>query len=80
MDTLQGEETPVLVFDIIFNCMDEEKPKDQEPLIENIDFYWENGFLVFTENYHLKRGYCCGNGCRHCPYGTRKKSNQDKDR
>jgi hypothetical protein len=37
-------------------------------LQEGIDFYFENGNLVFTEAYHLKRGYCCGNGCRHCPY------------
>lgn len=28
----------------------------------------ERGQLVFTEAYHLKRGYCCGNGCKHCPY------------
>jgi hypothetical protein len=27
-----------------------------------------NGNIVFTESYHLKRGYCCDNGCRHCPY------------
>ena len=25
--------------------------------------------LVFTAQYHLKRGSCCGSGCRHCPYG-----------
>ncbi len=31
-------------------------------------WYFENGLMVFTEAYHLKRGYCCGNGCRHCPY------------
>jgi hypothetical protein len=24
--------------------------------------------IVFTEQYHLEKGYCCGNGCRHCPY------------
>jgi hypothetical protein len=23
---------------------------------------------VFTKEFHLSRGYCCGNGCRHCPY------------
>ena len=33
------------------------------------DYYLENGLLVFTSAYHLKRGYCCGSGCRHCPYG-----------
>lgn len=35
----------------------------------NEDYYFnEEGLLVFTEAYHLKRGYCCGNKCRHCPY------------
>ena len=29
----------------------------------------ETGFQVFTELTHLKRGFCCGNECRHCPYG-----------
>lgn len=33
------------------------------------DYYFnEKGLLVFTEAYHIKRGYCCGNKCRHCPY------------
>jgi hypothetical protein len=32
------------------------------------DYYLENGLMVFTATYHLKRGYCCGNGCRHCPW------------
>ncbi|MBL7859392.1 MAG: hypothetical protein JNM57_16995 [Cyclobacteriaceae bacterium] len=31
-------------------------------------FYLENGLTVFTEAYHLKRGYCCKNACRHCPW------------
>ena len=38
-------------------------------LIEGIDYYVENGLLVFTEYYLRERGYCCTNGCRHCPYG-----------
>jgi len=38
-------------------------------LKEGIDFYYnEDGYMVFTEKYLLDRGYCCGNGCRHCPY------------
>lgn len=38
-------------------------------LIEGVDFYFnEQGLMVLTEKYHLERGYCCGNGCRHCPY------------
>lgn len=27
------------------------------------------GLTVFTRLAHLQRGRCCGNGCRHCPYG-----------
>ena len=41
---------------------------DREP-IENIDFYRENGLVVFTAQYLRDRGYCCASGCRHCPYG-----------
>ena len=37
-------------------------------MLEGFDFYTENGKYVFTSWYHLKRGSCCGNGCRHCPY------------
>ncbi len=38
-------------------------------LAEGIDFYYDDaGLMVFTQKYHLERGYCCGNGCRHCPY------------
>jgi hypothetical protein len=33
------------------------------------DYYLtDEGYIVFTETYHLKRGYCCQNNCRHCPY------------
>ncbi|HEY2858871.1 MAG TPA: DUF5522 domain-containing protein [Terracidiphilus sp.] len=38
------------------------------PALSPEDYYLENGLMVFTEAYHLKRGYCCGSGCRHCPY------------
>lgn len=38
-------------------------------LIPEEDFYWsEEGFMVFTAHYLLKRGYCCHQACRHCPY------------
>lgn len=38
------------------------------------DYYLSvDGYIVFTEKYHLKRGYCCKNGCKHCPYGFNKK-------
>ncbi len=45
----------------------EGKSSDIEPSKE-LDYYLENGYTVFTESYHKKRGYCCGSGCRHCPY------------
>jgi len=38
-------------------------------LIEGVDFYYnEQGLMVLTEKYHLERGSCCGNGCKHCPF------------
>jgi hypothetical protein len=37
--------------------------------IEGIQYYYdESGLIVLTEKYHRDRGYCCGNGCRHCPF------------
>ncbi|HCW09159.1 MAG TPA: hypothetical protein DGG95_17520 [Cytophagales bacterium] len=44
--------------------------ESENTLKEGEDFYFENGLMVFTEKFHLKRGYCCGNGCRHCPYSN----------
>jgi hypothetical protein len=41
---------------------------DEQELAQE-DFYYEGPYLVFTAAYHLKRGYCCHSGCRHCPYG-----------
>lgn len=54
-------------------------------LIENKHYYLENGRVVFTALFHLERGSCCGNKCRHCPYdpeyikGTTKIKEQDSD-
>ncbi|MBS1506206.1 MAG: hypothetical protein JSS79_06135 [Bacteroidetes bacterium] len=42
------------------------------------DYYFENGLMVFTEAYHRKRGYCCENNCRHCPFGFNKENQKDK--
>jgi hypothetical protein len=42
-----------------------------EPAQEPPDYYVENGLVVYTAAYHLKRGTCCGSGCRHCPYDPR---------
>ncbi len=42
-------------------------PRPSAPLAAE-DYYYDGPYLVFTEAYHRKRGYCCGSGCRHCPY------------
>ncbi|HTB52101.1 MAG TPA: DUF5522 domain-containing protein [Ferruginibacter sp.] len=39
------------------------------PLIKGEHFYYnEEGLIVFTALFHLNKGFCCGNGCKHCPY------------
>lgn len=54
---------------------DVDSPADAElsreprpPFQEGVDYYLENGLLVFTAAFLRKRGYCCESGCRHCPY------------
>ena len=42
--------------------------EDQSDELCPEDFYYEGPYMVFTAAYHLKRGYCCNSGCRHCPY------------
>jgi hypothetical protein len=48
---------------------------NQKSKLEPEDFYYSSeGYLIFTEKYLAKRGYCCKNGCKHCPYGFNKSS------
>jgi hypothetical protein len=45
------------------------KPADKpEKFTEGADYFFENGMMILTKNFLLKRGYCCKNGCRNCPY------------
>lgn len=38
-------------------------------LVEDIHYYInDQGYVVLTKKYHEERGYCCGNGCLHCPF------------
>jgi iron complex transport system substrate-binding protein len=37
-------------------------------LAEDRDYYRDGEAIVFTASYLQRRGYCCGSGCRHCPY------------
>lgn len=49
------------------------------PLVEGDDFYCEGAAMVFTARYLARRGYCCENGCRHCPYDFRKKEEREDE-
>jgi 23S rRNA (cytidine1920-2'-O)/16S rRNA (cytidine1409-2'-O)-methyltransferase len=46
--------------------------------VEGTDFYYENGLMVLTEDYLLRRGYCCGSQCRNCPYGRENVSDHNR--
>ncbi len=51
----------------------------KKPNLTEEDYYLSpEGYIIFTEKYHLKRGYCCKSGCKHCPYGYDKKTGQIK--
>ena len=34
-----------------------------------LSYMSEDGFTVFTSQYHRKRGTCCKSNCLHCPFG-----------
>jgi hypothetical protein len=53
------------------NDFEPTEPKDikrQAELVEKVDYYVEDGLMVLTREFLLKRGCCCGSRCRHCPY------------
>jgi len=53
----------------------------ERPKLEKEDYYTtKEGYIVFTEKYHLKRGYCCKSGCKHCPYNYNKKTDSFKSK
>jgi hypothetical protein len=54
--------------------MDRKESPAPRPQLEPEDYYFEGEYMVFTAAYHLKRGSCCGSGCRHCPYGFREQA------
>lgn len=45
-----------------------ENSSARPPALRPGDFYFDRGLMVFSGAYHLRRGYCCDNDCRHCPY------------
>jgi len=50
----------------------ESAPEEPALLQEGVDYYLEDGLMVFTSIFLLRRGFCCESGCRHCPYGYSK--------
>jgi hypothetical protein len=48
--------------------MDQDLPQVEPQKLEAEDYYFDGEYMVFTAAYHLKRGFCCNSGCRHCPY------------
>lgn len=52
----------------------ENKDAGEPKFVEGVDYYFEDGLLVMTAEYLRKRGYCCGNGCRNCPYADKDQS------
>jgi hypothetical protein len=46
--------------------------------MEEPKYYLDNGMVVFTEKFLLDRGFCCNNGCRHCPYKKLNKNEYTK--
>lgn len=59
--------------------------KTNEELHEEADrsgknFYRDaySGSVVMTRGYLERRRYCCGSGCRHCPYRKEPKVEKEK--
>jgi hypothetical protein len=47
--------------------------------LEKDEYYLsKEGYIIFTAKYLLKRGYCCQNGCKHCPFGFDKSKGRFK--
>ncbi|MGB0065803.1 MAG: DUF5522 domain-containing protein [Terracidiphilus sp.] len=59
--------------------MDSERPTPAPRKLDPEDYYFEGQLMVFTAAYHLKRGSCCGSGCRHCPYGNALKKHRTSE-
>ncbi|UOR05017.1 DUF5522 domain-containing protein [Hymenobacter aerilatus] len=44
-------------------------PTTPLPLQPGDYYFTPEGLMVFTEQYHRRRGTCCKSCCRHCPWG-----------
>ena len=47
----------------------EEDIKFSDGLVQGVDYILSpEGYRIMSEKYLRDRGYCCGNGCKNCPY------------
>jgi hypothetical protein len=63
--------SPATLYNPYMNMTERSEPPETDD-----DYYFDGPYLVFTEAYHRKRGFCCQSSCRHCPYGFVKNSGQ----
>jgi hypothetical protein len=60
-----------------FEAVSEKNKNNKEksiPLTQGDYYLNAQGMMVFTEKYHLRRGFCCESGCKHCPYGYKRQN------
>ena len=43
----------------------------EKEFIPDVDYYLEEGRVIFTAKYLKEQGSCCGKKCEHCPYVPR---------
>jgi hypothetical protein len=49
-------------------------PKNyKDEFIKDVHYYMDGDRVIFTSLFHIQRGECCGNGCRHCAYEPKHK-------
>lgn len=47
----------------------EEYIKFDDDLVKGIDYVLSpEGYRIMSEKYLRERAFCCGNGCKNCPY------------
>lgn len=47
-------------------------PLKHQDLVEGVHYDLEDEKIVYSEFYHIQRGFCCKMGCRNCAYGFKK--------
>ncbi|GJD09331.1 hypothetical protein Gasu2_35880 [Galdieria sulphuraria] len=58
---------------VVHKVSDEILQKEAESRLADDPTYVDpkTGYMVLTAKYLASKGTCCGNRCRHCPFGHR---------